>query len=456
MNRRTFLQALGLSVLGLAGSSRPARTSQNERKPNFVLIVADDLGYGDLGCYGHKSNRTPHLDAMAAEGMKFTDFHSNGPMCSPTRASLLTGQYQNRFGRIFESALSAKKHTDTGLPLDVVTIPEALKEAGYATGMFGKWHLGYKSPYLPTDHGFDEFRGLLTGDGDHHSHISRSGTEDWWHDEKIEMETGYSVDLITRHSIDFMERHRNKPFFLYVAHLAIHFPWQGPDERGHRIKGHDYWNLSKLGPHEQGQVGPVVRKMVEAVDQSAGKIMAALKRLGLENDTFVFFTSDNGGYLNYAGLFKGEISSNGPLRGQKCDVFEGGHRVPAIARWPGRIKPGTVTHETTMTMDLMPTYLELARTKPAGIHMDGTTLTPVLFRGQTIPERDIVWRAGDEWAVRRGPWKLVHEEGRTMLFNLDDDIAERKDLAKEKPNLVERLLFSYREWEKDITGNKQE
>ncbi|MEJ2701317.1 MAG: sulfatase-like hydrolase/transferase, partial [Sedimentisphaerales bacterium] len=173
--------------------------------------------------------------------------------------------------------------------------------------------------------------------------------------------------------------------------------------------------------------------------------------------TFVFFTSDNGGYLNYAGLFKGEISSNGPLRGQKCDVFEGGHRVPAIARWPGRIKPGTVTHETAMTMDLMPTYLELARWKPAGIHTDGTTLTPVLFRGQAIPERYLFWRAGNEWAVRRGPWKLVGgEEGGMMLFDLDDDIAERKNLAKERPDLVERLLSSYREWEKDIAGNKQE
>ena len=190
MNRRHFLQTLGWGVLGLTCCNDLARTSQSERKPNFVLIVADDLGYGDIGCYGHKRNQTPHLDAMAAEGMKFTDFHSNGPMCSPTRASLLTGQYQNRFGRIFESALSAKTNADTGLPLDVVTIPEALKKVGYTTGMFGKWHLGYQLPYLPTQHGFDEFRGLLTGDGDHHSHISRSGTEDWWHNEKIEMEAG--------------------------------------------------------------------------------------------------------------------------------------------------------------------------------------------------------------------------------------------------------------------------
>ena len=455
MNRRRFLKTLGMGVLGLTCSNGLARMAQGTKKPNFVLIVADDLGYGDIGCYGHKRNQTPHLDAMAAEGMRFTDFHSNGPMCSPTRAALLTGQYQHRFGRIFESALSAKAHAGTGLPLDVVTVPEALKKAGYATGMFGKWHLGYKPPYLPTHHGFDEFRGLLTGDGDHHSHISRSGTEDWWHDEKIEMEEGYSVDLITKHSIDFMERHRNEPFFLYVAHLAIHFPWQGSNERGHRVEGRDYWNLSKLGPHEEGRVGPVVREMVEAVDKSVGEILTALKRLGLDGDTFVFFTSDNGGYLNYANRFKGEISSNGPLRGQKGDVFEGGHRVPAMARWPGRIEPGTVTRQITMTMDLMPTYLELAKEKSSGYHMDGTTLTPVLFKGQALPKRDLFWRKGKEWAVRRGSWKLVHDEaGRVMLFNLDDDIAEQKDLAREKSDLVEQLLASYKEWEKDIAENK--
>jgi arylsulfatase A len=476
MNRRNFLKTLGSSALGLTCSGCLAQKPQirseelsniapstssrrSSTKPNFVLIVADDLGYGDIGCYGHKRNKTPHLDAMAADGMKFLDFHSNGPMCSPTRAALLTGQYQHRFGRIFESALSAKAHADMGLPLEVVTIPEALKEAGYTTGMFGKWHLGYNLPYLPTQHGFDEFRGLLTGDGDHHSHISRSGTEDWWHDERIEMEDGYSVDLITQHSIDFIERNRNKPFFLYVAHLAIHFPWQDPDEQAHRVKGQSYWDLSKLGPHKEGEVGPVVRRMVEAVDGSVGKIMASLKRLGLDDNTFVFFTSDNGGYLDYNGLNKGEISSNGPLRGQKGDVFEGGHRVPAIARWPGRIKRETITQEITMTMDLMPTYLELAGVKVSGLNskntLDGRTLAPVLFKGKTMSKRALFWRKGKDWAVRQGPWKLVGDnEGEMMLFNLDDDIGEQKDLAKEKPNLVKKLLAIYKEWEKDIAGKK--
>lgn len=454
MTRRSFLRRFGLGVTGVAlsrGAALPGAASPNRKStaPNFILILADDLGYGDLGCYGNLKNRTPHLDRLAREGLRFTDFHSNGPMCSPTRAALLTGQYQQRFGRIFEGALSAREHAHTGLPLGVVTLPESLKHAGYTTGMFGKWHLGYELPHLPTRHGFDEFRGLLTGDGDHHSHISRSGDEDWWHDERIEMEAGYSVDLLTQHSIDFMTRNKARPFFLYLAHLAIHFPWQGPDEPAHRVKGRDYWNLSKLGPHAEGQVRSVVQQMVEALDASVGRIMAALRQLDLDNNTVVFFASDNGGYLDYADRFAGEISSNGPLRGQKGDVFEGGHRVPAIAWWPGRIGAGTVTHETVMTMDLLPTYADLIGAPiPAGV--DGTTLRPLLLQGEVMPERDLFWRKDESCAVRRGPWKLVRSGRDVQLFNLDDDLGERTDVSAHHSMRVKELLASLATWEKDV------
>jgi len=439
-------------VLGIGVLFEAQQT--NAEQPNIILIVADDLGYGDIGCYGNTENRTPHLDRLAAEGMRFTDFHSNGPMCSPTRAALLTGRYQNRLGRAFESALSYKAHRDRGLPPDALTIADALKPAGYATAMYGKWHLGYCPPYIPTRQGFDEFRGLLTGDGDHHSHISRSGNEDWWADEEIKMEEGYTAELITRHSIDFIERHQDQPFFLYVAHLAIHFPWQGSDEQGHRVKGQDYWNLTKLGPHKEGEVGPVVREMVESVDRSVGEIMAAVRRLNLDCRTFVFFTSDNGGYLGYAGRFRGEISSNGPLRGQKGDVFEGGHRVPAIAWWPGCIKPGTVTHQIAMTMDLMPTCLDLAGVDlPAsdGPHaLDGTSLLPVLCDGQPLAQRTLFWRMRDRRAVRRGPWKLAMLNKDVMLFNLAEDVSEQKNLAEKKPELVRQLRNALVQWEKDL------
>lgn len=203
--KRCCLVRIGiLCVFGMIVQFEAQQTRAEQ--PNIILIVADDLGYGDIGCYGNKKNRTPHLDRLAAEGMRFTDFHSNGPMCTPTRAALLTGLYQHRFGRAFESALSYKAHRDRGLPLEARTIADVLKPAGYATAMYGKWHLGYGPPFVPTRQGFDEFRGLLTGDGDHHSHISRSGNEDWWADEEIDMEDGYTAELITQHSIDFVQR----------------------------------------------------------------------------------------------------------------------------------------------------------------------------------------------------------------------------------------------------------
>jgi len=452
MTRREFLKtSVAVFTAGALGEMfrtfGPAR-AKGARKPNIILIVADDLGYGDLGCYGHPRNKTPNLDNMAKEGVKFTDFHANGPMCSPTRAALLTGKYQHRFGKPFERALSAKS-PEIGLPTDSVTIAELLKNAGYATAMYGKWHLGYQVPHLPTRFGFDDFRGLLTGDGDHISHISRSGTEDWYHNEQIEMEEGYSSELITKHSIDFMRKNRDNPFFLYVAHLVIHFPWQAPGEKAHREKGTDYWSLEKLGPHPEGKVRPVVKAMVEAVDQSVGKIMTALKDLELDDETFVFFTSDNGGYREYAGKFVGELSRNAPCRGQKGEVWEGGHREPAIARWPGHTKAGTVTHETAMTMDILPTCAELAG---AAVRedIDGITLAPLLFEGEALPHRDLFWRIDKDRAVRRGPWKLVVQDKEVQLFNLDNDIGESNDLSDQAPALVQDLLAALEKWEREV------
>ncbi|MBM3810787.1 MAG: sulfatase [Acidimicrobiia bacterium] len=436
LSRREFLATAAL----LPGQSA-------KPKPNIVLILADDLGYGDLGCYGNKGNRTPHLDRMAAEGLRFTDFHSNGPMCTPTRAALLTGLYQQRFGRQFESALGGAAGSPGGLPLEVVTLPERLREAGYVSGMFGKWHLGYAPPLLPTRQGFDEFRGLTSGDGDHHTQIDRSGGKDWWNGERIEMEKGYTADLLTGHSVSFLERHADRPFFLYVPHLAIHFPWQGPDDPPHRLKGRDYSDDKWGVIPNRGNVAPHVKAMVESLDQSVGRILGALRRLKLEENTLVIFTSDNGGYINYAGGFE-KISSNGPLRGQKTEMFEGGHRVPAMMRWPGRIKPA-VSHQTAMTFDLSRTILSLA-----GVHaenLDGADLGPLLFSGKPLPERTLFWRMRENKAVRRGPWKLVSLQGREpMLFDLASDIGENRDLATRRPEMVRELTGTLAAWEANV------
>ena len=458
--RLLLIACVGLGLLvGLAVAEQP----------NFVVILADDLGYGDLGCYGSQLNRTPHIDRLAAEGIRFVDFHSNGPMCTPTRVALLTGMYQQRFGSKFDGPLSGKTQRNEGLPLEAVTIAEALQEVGYATGMFGKWHLGYQPPYVPTRQGFDEFRGLMSGDGDHHSHIDRSGNRDWWYDESIEMEAGYTADLLTRHSIDFIERHQNESFFLYVPHLAIHFPWQGPTDPAHRVAGTDYWNDKWGIIPDRNNVSRHVRAMVESLDQSVGMIVAALERLHLDQRTLVIFLSDNGGYTSYGSTHR-NISSNFPLRGQKAQMFEGGHRVPAIAWWPGRIQP-RVCRQTIMTFDWFPTFLHLANSddgrneapdralgSPKGrraMKFDGVDLVSVMFHAQSVPQRTLFWRMDNEHAVRRGPWKLVSIENHPrMIFNLDDDIGEQQNLATQRPRLVAELGSEYEAWEQDVSSER--
>ncbi|MEZ5384962.1 MAG: sulfatase [Prosthecobacter sp.] len=415
--------------------------------PNIVLIVADDLGYGDLACYGSKINPTPHIDALTATGVRFTDFHSAGPMCTPTRAAMLTGQYQQRFGRQFDGALGEAQH-DQGLPHEAVTLAEVLKPAGYATACFGKWHLGYQPPWLPPDQGFDEFRGLGSGDGDFHTHIDRAGREDWWHGNELEMEGGYTTELLTRHSIDFIEKNRDRPFFLYLPHLAIHFPWQGPDDPPHRQKGKDY-SKDKWGiiPNP-ADVSPHIKAMIRALDDSVGRIVAALKDRQLDRNTLVIFTSDNGGYLSYAPNFR-NISSNGPLRDQKGSIYEGGHRVPTIISWPGRIQPA-ITHEIAHSTDLLPTIAQITGTSQPVSATDGIDLSPLLFRGEPLPERMLFWRLGDKHAVRSGSWKLCINGKRTELFDLEHDVGETTNLAAQHPERVKQLRQAWEKWNADV------
>lgn len=418
----------------------------DDRPPNIVFILADDLGYADIGCYGSDINRTPHLDKLAKGGARFTDFHSNGPMCSPTRAAFLTGQYQHRFGKRFESALNGAL-LEPGLPLSTVTIAKTLRQSGYATGMFGKWHLGYEAPYLPTNMGFDEFRGLVSGDGDYHTQVDRSGNKDWWKGENISMEKGYTTDLITAHSIDFIERHQKQPFFLFVPHLAIHFPWQGPDDPPHRQAGNNYLKDKWGVIPDRSNVSPHIKAMVERLDESVGKIVATLEKLKLIDNTLIVFSSDNGGYVDYAGGFE-LISNMGPLRGEKGEIYEGGHRVPTIFYWPGKIAP-SVCHDTAMTMDLFPTFAALAKTNTKAL--DGIDLHPLLFDERKLPERPLFWRMGRDKAIRKGPWKLcIKGKKAPELFNLDDDIGEKKDLAKEHPELVSHLQQALSVWEKEV------
>lgn len=433
------------AVLVLASHASIFAADASRPKPNIILILTDDLGYGDLGCYGSGINETPNIDALANGGLRFTDYHTAGAMCSPTRASILTGRYAQRFGQMFDGALSGTTQRELGLPLEATTIAEVLNEKGYATGCFGKWHLGYQAPLLPTRQGFDVFRGLVSGDGDFHTHIDRSGNEDWWHNEELVNEKGYTTDLLTRHSIDFIESHRDEPFFLYLPHLAIHFPWQGPDDPPHRTTGKS-WHQDKWGViPDRGKVMPHVKAMIESLDSSVGAIVAALRKWELENDTLVIFTSDNGGYRTYGKDFR-NISSNGSWRGQKTELYEGGHRVPMIFSWPGRI-PSGVTDETVHSNDLFPTLLSLSGSKL--IDSDGVDLVPVWTENERLPTRDLFWRTRTHGAVRRGPWKLIvpqRDGAEPELYHLGNDPGETTSLTATESGRVQALNAAWVSW----------
>lgn len=436
-----------IACLAAMAHFSPVAAEDLASRPNIVLIVADDLGYGDLGCYGGRRARTPHLDRLAQEGLRLTDFHANAASCSPTRAALLTGRYQQRSGVV--EALSERS---PGLPDEARTMAEYLKSAGYATGIFGKWHLGSRpdSRALPNRQGFDVFCGARHGGIDYVSHVDRYGRLDWWHDEKPVDEAGYATDLLTEHAVRFIERRRAEPFFVYLPHLAVHFPWMEPTDESYREIGKNYDNQTKTGPHSPADVPRVVDRMIERLDDGVGKVMACLRRLNLDRNTLVIFTSDNGGYVNYAGAKN--VSSNAPLRGGKIGMYEGGHRVPCIAWWPNRIPAGGVNDATMMTMDLLPTFLELAGIPlPPGeslTALDGVSLVRPLLRGEPIAERTLFWQTADMKAVRRGRWKIVvqHEQP-AELYDLSNDLGERKNLAAQESTRVREMLAALAVWQ---------
>ena len=443
MNRRMFIKLVVGGAAGIVASNcrrfmGDLQNGSNQAyRPNIIVIMADDLGYGDIGCYGSETIETPNIDALARDGMRFTDYHSNGAVCSPTRAALLTGRYQQRCG--IEGVVTAAKHRHTGMALKEVTFAEVLKNHGYATGIFGKWHVGYSVEFNPTTQGFDEFIGYVSGNVDYHSHIDQAGYDDWWRDGRKVPEEGYSTDLITRHGIDFIERHRDEPFCLYLPHEAPHYPFQGRSDPPERLPG------GKKGKKARGREIPrAYKEMVEIMDEGIGRIVETVKRLGLERRTFIFFCSDNGAAKN---------GSNGVLSGYKGSLWEGGHRVPAIAYWPGKIKPGAVTHETVLGMDLFPTMLSVAGAKlPVRLKLDGVNVLPMLVDNEKLPERTLFWRHGNQRAVRRGPWKLRIDGKNVELCNLDEDLSEKKNLADARPERVKALEDELSVWERDVSA----
>lgn len=437
--------AIWLPVLtGLLWLAGCAPSTDTDRPPNLVIIFADDLGYGDLGVYGHPTIRTPHLDRMAAEGMKFTQFYTGASVCTPSRAALLTGRLPVRSGMASDTRRVLFPDSKLGLPAEEITIAEALKEQGYATAAFGKWHLGHLPPYLPTRNGFDTYFGIPYSN-DMDRTVGGTWQEIFWEpriaswnvplmrDEDIVERPADQRTITKRYTeeaVQFIRAHRDEPFFVYLAHSMPHVPLFRSDA---------FADVSR-----RGRYGDVV----EEIDWSVGQVLDALRAEGLAENTLVFFTSDNGPWL----VFDTHGGSAGLLHGGKGMTWEGGMRVPGLAWWPGTIAPGSVNNTVTSTMDLFATALSMAgHALPDDRVIDGRDLLPVLTGASTEPVRDVYfyYRGTTLYAARKGPWKAHFitqwayvadsvrvEHDTPRLFHLDHDPSEQYDVAATHPDVI--------------------
>ena len=478
MRRTTMLRlALCLSA-GLV--SIPVEAG--DRRPNIVLLLADDLGYGELGCQGNAEIPTPHIDSIAQSGVRFTSGYVTAAFCSASRAGLMTGRYQTRFGYEFNPIGAKNNDPEIGLPPGTETLAETLHDVGYATGLVGKWHLGGTAAFHPQRHGFDEFFGFL-----HEGHyfvpqpydgvttwlrrrtLPDGGTGRWTsnngrlilsthlsHDEppydadnpilrggQPVDEGAYLTDAITRESVDFIERNAERPFFLYVAYNAVHSPMQAPQEEMERFA------------HIEDVQRRIFAGMLSRLDVSVGQILEALREQGLEQDTIVWFLSDNGGPT--AEL----TSSNAPLRGGKGQLYEGGVRVPFLLKWPGVVAAETVDRRAVISLDIYSTSAAAAGCDLSRAKLDGVDLKPWLtttVSGGLIssdgadnrPHQTLYWRVGERAALREGDWKVVRQPSRGKplrweLFQLSDDLPESRDLSNEAPDQLHRLVSRWEE-----------
>jgi arylsulfatase A len=418
-------------VAGVGAGAKPPE------RPNIIVILADDLGSGDLASFHPRGIETPNLSRLADEGIRLTDFHANAPVCSPTRASFLTGRYPQRAGITDVVSAYRWRNRHHGLHPEEVTLSALLRANGYQTGIVGKWHLGYQPEFRPLRHGFEFFRGFVSGNVDYITRVDPVGVFDWWSAEKTNPVLGYSTHLISRDAITFIKANKQRPFFLYVSHAAPHSPYQGPNDPPTRVVGNAH--LSKGVEDKSRAYG----EMVVEMDRGIGQLLNTLRRLDLEERTLVFFFSDNGANLR---------GSNRPYRGHKGSLWEGGHRVPAIAWWPGRLPAGVARTQTSMSIDLLPTILAVAGVSPpAGHVLDGIDLFPNLARGDALPERALFWDFDGFSAVRSGPWKLLlRPNGKVRLFDLDHDIGEKNDLSQKHPERVEKMKAAHLVWQREV------
>ncbi len=411
-------------------------------RPNILFIVADDLGYADLGCYGGRDapfgKVSPVLDRLAADGLLLTQGYANSPVCSPTRFGMITGRYQYRLRGAAEEPINSKSRGSStlGLPPEHPTLPSLLKDAGYRTALIGKWHLGYPPAFGPLRSGYEEFFGPLSGGVDYFTHCDSRGTHDLFFGEDEKHEEGYLTDLFSCRAVDYVERMAagDAPFFLSLHYTAPHWPWETREDAGRAPAVKD--NLFDLA----GGNIHVYRRMIHHMDEGIGWIVDALRRTGQLDDTLIVFTSDNGGE---------RFSDNWPLVGGKMDLTEGGIRVPWIAHWPTTIGPGGRSEQLCMTMDWSATMLDAAGVAADPDHpLDGVSLMPVLRDPAATFDRPLHWRMNHrgQRALRDGRWKYLRVDGHDYLFDIPADERERANLGPREPARLAAMRQQWEDW----------
>ncbi len=437
LSRRHFLQS---SFAAAAYTALPQLHGPRTRPPNILFILADDLGYGDLSCYGRPDYRTPHLDRLAREGLRFTSNYTAAAVCTPTRVALMTGRYPARLPIGLAEPL-AYGDNSVGLPPEHPTPASLLKRAGYATALIGKWHLGYLPEHGPIRHGFDEFYGILSGGVDYFNHQEPSGKLDLHEGNVTVDQAGYMTDLLTDRAVQYVRRRHAAPFYLALHYTAPHWPWEGPGDtaasRRYRAVADTVKDRFVKGYADGGSLRTFA-EMAERLDQGVGRLLRTLEDSGLSRDTFVVFTSDNGGE---------RYSYNWPASEAKGSLHEGGIRVPAIVRWPGRVPAGSVTDQTVITMDWSATMLALGGVSADPRYpLDGVDLLP-LCQGRTVRmDRTLFWRTREEEAVREEAWKYLRTGEGELLFDISNDPGERADLAAYHPERLTQLREQFRRW----------
>lgn len=439
MKRRRFLQAAaaGAAVAATRGWGAGVNT-----RPNFLLIVADDMGWADVGCYGRSDISTPAIDSLAREGMKFEQGYANSCVCTPSRVALATGRYQNRLPIGQEEPLTAAAEQMVGLDPSEPTLASQLKAAGYQTSLVGKWHLGSLDKFSPIQNGYQHFWGLRGGGVDYFSHSLQVGPNakpDTWDGDVPITEAGYMTDLIGEHAAAEVKRMAaaDAPFLLSLHFTAPHWPWEGPQDQAISAA------LTDIQHHDGGTIA-TYRKMIESLDANIAKVLAALQASGKARDTLVIFTSDNGGE---------RFAKTWPFNGMKGELLEGGIRVPLIARWPGRIRAGSISQQTAITMDFLPTLLSAAGVQPAASRPpDGMSLLNAFDDASRVTDRTLFWRfhAHAQAAARRGQFKYLRMETAEYLFDVVADPQERANLKTHQAAVFNDLKAGWEKWNAEM------